>query len=360
VKNDGKEFLCGDHLTSSDFMVLFTFDDSVIAYLPPLGPKTKAYVERMKARPAFKSVSDFKIASSFTTDVSYRRLRRARNSEHVCVIPSGSTKEVPIRVCRANGIFILSQACDWHPGSCSSVEYSVLLLTVSRSELEPSSLGCVCLGRWPRIDLSLRPTLWVLTILPLTRLRVDIKISISVVIPLDEESQKAPAQARVETYDFLGVTFNNHEGPDSVPREFLFKQSLFKCAFAAQRTLWPLLLRLETCSVVVCAPGVLDVVVAAYTTFSSAGSGDVFVQRGHEGGLCDFSQKHISLCCYGGKLGLKLDKAGELIQKRISLGRNCGELCLKYYDLAEQILGSRCDVGSRSVARGERLSMLKE
>lgn len=67
VKNDGKEFLCGDHLTSSDFMVLFTFDESVISYLPPLGPKTKAYVERMKARPAYKSVSDFKAANSSQT-----------------------------------------------------------------------------------------------------------------------------------------------------------------------------------------------------------------------------------------------------------------------------------------------------
>ncbi|KAH7100062.1 glutathione S-transferase-like protein [Auriculariales sp. MPI-PUGE-AT-0066] len=54
VKNDGKEFLVGDHLTAADVMIVFTFDVTP-EFLPELGPKTKAYIERMKARPAFKA-----------------------------------------------------------------------------------------------------------------------------------------------------------------------------------------------------------------------------------------------------------------------------------------------------------------
>ncbi|KAH7103632.1 glutathione S-transferase-like protein [Auriculariales sp. MPI-PUGE-AT-0066] len=50
------EFLCGDHLTGSDFIVVYTFIETA-SFLPPLGPKTRAYAELIKARPAFQSVS---------------------------------------------------------------------------------------------------------------------------------------------------------------------------------------------------------------------------------------------------------------------------------------------------------------
>ncbi|KZV99548.1 thioredoxin-like protein [Exidia glandulosa HHB12029] len=56
-------FLVAEHLTSADFMILWLvafFEDR----MPSTGPKTKAYIQRMQERPAFKSAvekgGDFK------------------------------------------------------------------------------------------------------------------------------------------------------------------------------------------------------------------------------------------------------------------------------------------------------------